>query len=77
MMWCTPEHAVFYGGVLHPTGKRFEIKPEDADEMRTHGTVETLEERIATAEAEIRGTSEFIEMPDDKSKRGRLKRNEM
>lgn len=90
MMWCTPEHAVFYGGVLHPTGKRFEIKPEDADEMKAHGRVEVFngfegidpdsieidQSSVTLASSEITGTDCRIEV-EDKPKRGRPKRNEM
>ena len=74
MMWCTPEHAVFYGGVLHPTGKRFEIKPEDADEMKAHGLVES--DRIEASRIEMHDADTGVDV-DDKPKRGRPKRNEM
>ena len=73
-MRLNPKHHVIYNGVLHEPGRPFEIKPEDADELKRLGEIES--NRIEASRIEISDVDMTVDA-DEKPKRGRPKRNEM
>ena len=73
-MRLNPKHHVIYNGVLHEPGKPFEIKAEDAHELKRLGEIES--DRIEASRIEIPDVDMTVDT-DEKPKRGRPKRNEM
>lgn len=47
----TPDYGVFYRDGYHEAGRPFDIEPEDAEQMKAHGTVEgSRQESILVSE---------------------------